>query len=46
MNFEAPGKRVTNVPGNHEGYTCDIDITVEKYRESAAGSMIHDLPLC
>lgn len=39
-------ERVTDRPvlyiaGNHEGYGCDIDRTVEKARDAAAGSNIH-----
>jgi Icc-related predicted phosphoesterase len=40
--------RVTDRPviyiaGNHEGYGCDIDRTVEKARAAAAGSNVHVL---
>ena len=41
-------ERVTDRPvlyiaGNHEGYGCDIDRTVEKARAAAAGSNVHVL---
>jgi len=32
---------VLYLPGNHEGYGCDIDRTVEKARAAAAGSNVH-----
>jgi predicted phosphodiesterase len=34
---------VIYVPGNHEFYGCDIDRTVEKTRQAAAGTNIHVL---
>jgi predicted phosphodiesterase len=34
---------VIYVPGNHEGYGADIDRTVEKAKEAAAGTNIHVL---
>jgi predicted phosphodiesterase len=34
---------VIYVPGNHEFYGCDIDRTVEKARQAAAGTNIHIL---
>jgi hypothetical protein len=34
---------VIYVSGNHEGYGCDIDRTVEKARAAAAGSNVHVL---
>jgi predicted phosphodiesterase len=36
-------KPVIYVPGNHEFYGCDIDRTVEKARQLAAGTNIHVL---
>jgi Icc-related predicted phosphoesterase len=36
-------KLVIYVPGNHEGYSADIDRTVEKAREAAIGSNIRIL---
>jgi hypothetical protein len=38
-----PDKPCIYVPGNHEFYGCDIDRTVEKAREAAAGTSIHVL---
>ena len=35
-----PDRPVFYVAGNHEGYGCDVDRTVEKAREAAAGTNI------
>jgi hypothetical protein len=29
------------IPGNHEGYGADVDRTIEKAREAAAGTNVH-----
>ena len=36
-------KPIIYVPGNHEFFGCDIDRTVEKARQAAAGTAIHVL---
>lgn len=38
-----PDRPVLYIPGNHEFYGCDIDRTVEKAKEAAAGTNIHVL---
>jgi predicted phosphodiesterase len=38
-----PDRPVIYVAGNHEGYGCDIDRTIEKAKEVAAGTSIHVL---
>jgi predicted phosphodiesterase len=35
-----PDRPVIYVEGNHEGYGCDVDRTVEKAKEAALGSKI------
>jgi predicted phosphodiesterase len=35
-----PDRPVVYVPGNHEGYGCDVDRTVEKARQAAEGSQV------
>jgi predicted phosphodiesterase len=40
---ERVSNRVVFVPGNHEFYGCDIDRTVEKARQAAAGTNLHIL---
>jgi predicted phosphodiesterase len=37
------GRHAVYVPGNHEGYGCDVDRTVEKAREAAVGTTVHVL---
>lgn len=36
-----PDRPVIYLAGNHEGYGCDVDRTVEKAKEAAAGTSIH-----
>jgi predicted phosphodiesterase len=38
-----PYRHVIYVAGNHEGYGCDIDRTVEKARQAAAGTIVYVL---
>lgn len=38
--MHVPDRPVIYVAGNHEGYGCDIDRTVEKARQAAAGTTI------
>jgi predicted phosphodiesterase len=35
-----PDRPVIYVPGNHEGYGCDVDRTVEKAKQAANGSKV------
>src|ERR1700744_1451770 len=41
LRERVPDYPVIYVPGNHEGYGCDIDRTVEKARAAAAGTRVH-----
>jgi predicted phosphodiesterase len=38
-----PDRPVLYIAGNHEGYGCDVDRTIEKAKEAAAGTSIHIL---
>lgn len=40
LRERVPDRPVIYVPGNHEGYGCDIDRTVEKAKEAAEGSKV------
>jgi predicted phosphodiesterase len=43
LRERVPDRPVTYIAGNHEGYGCDIDRTIEKAKEAAAGTSIHVL---
>jgi predicted phosphodiesterase len=43
LRERVPDRPVIYVAGNHEGYGCDIDRTLEKAKEAAAGTSIHVL---
>jgi predicted phosphodiesterase len=43
LRERVPDRNVIYVMGNHEFYGCDIDRTVEKARQAAAGTNIHIL---
>jgi predicted phosphodiesterase len=43
LRERVPDRPVIYVPGNHEAYGCDVDRTVEKAKEAAAGTNIHVL---
>ena len=43
LRERVPDRPVIYVAGNHEGYGCDIDRTIEKAKEAAAGTSIHVL---
>ena len=40
LRERVPDSPVIYVPGNHEGYGCDVDRTVEKARQVAAGTNV------
>jgi predicted phosphodiesterase len=40
LRERVPDRPVVYVPGNHEGYGCDVDRTVEKARQAAEGSQV------
>ena len=40
LRERVPDHPVIYVPGNHEGYGCDIDRTIEKAKEAAEGSKV------
>jgi Calcineurin-like phosphoesterase len=43
LSARVPDRPVIYIAGNHEGYGCDIDRTIEKAKEAAAGTSIHVL---
>jgi Calcineurin-like phosphoesterase len=43
LHERVPDRPVIYIAGNHEGYGCDIDRTIEKAKEAAAGTSIHVL---
>jgi predicted phosphodiesterase len=43
LRERVPDRPVIYIAGNHEGYGCDIDRTIEKAKEAAAGTSIHVL---
>ena len=40
LRERVPDRPVIYVPGNHEGYGCDVDRTVEKAKQAAEGSKV------
>ena len=40
LRERVPDRPVIYVPGNHEGYGCDLDRTVEKAKQAANGSKV------
>jgi predicted phosphodiesterase len=40
LRERVPDRPVIYVPGNHEGYGCDVDRTVEKAKRAAEGSKV------
>ena len=40
LRERVPDRPVIYVPGNHEGYGCDVDRTVEKAKQAAKGSKV------
>jgi predicted phosphodiesterase len=40
LRQRVPDRPVIYVPGNHEGYGCDVDRTVEKAKHAAEGSKV------
>jgi predicted phosphodiesterase len=40
LRERVPDRPVIYVPGNHEGYGCDVDRTVEKAKHAAEGSKV------
>ena len=40
LRERVPDHPVIYVPGNHEGYGCDVDRTVEKAKQAAEGSKV------
>jgi hypothetical protein len=43
LRERVPDRPVIYIAGNHEGYGCDIDRTIEKAKEAAAGTSINVL---
>jgi predicted phosphodiesterase len=43
LRERVPDRPVIYIAGNHEGYGCDIDRTVEKAKEACVGTSIHVL---